>query len=153
MPPDGNSELTVSDVRSETDWLRHAMVAVGIVCTVTLPVSGQVVEEEAGQDSSMAVPIDPEAAARPTLRALRAAGPITIDGRLEESSWANAEPATDFVQSTPRTGMPATERTEVRVLFDENTLYIGAMMYDSEPDRIVAPVSYTHLTLPTIYSV
>ena len=34
--------------------------------------------------------------------------------------------------------MPATERTEVRVLFDDNTLYIGAMMYDSEPDRIVA---------------
>mgnify|MGYP001983451632 FL=1 len=114
------------------------MLGIGILGIVTLPVSAQVAEKEKSQDTLASVPIDPETAPRPTLSALRAVGPITIDGRLDESSWANAAPATDFVQSTPRTGMPATERTEVRVLFDDNTLYIGAMMYDSEPDRIVA---------------
>ena len=138
MPLEGYSELIVSSLRFKTDWLRHAMLGIGILGMVTLPVSAQVVGGEGSQDSLASVAIDPEAAPRPTLRALRAVGSITIDGRLDESSWANATPATDFVQSTPRTGMPATERTEVRVLFDDNTLYIGAMMYDSEPDRIVA---------------
>ena len=82
--------------------------------------------------------IDPERAPRPTLVAVRADGAIAVDGVLDEGAWEAAEPATDFVQSTPSTGYPASERTEVRVLYDDRTLYIGAMLYDSEPDRIVA---------------
>lgn len=83
-------------------------------------------------------PVDPEAIGRPELRAVRATGPIRVDGVLDEATWAVAVPATGFVQSTPQTGYPASERTEVRILYDEETLYIGAMLYDSEPDRIVA---------------
>ncbi len=45
--------------------------------------------------------------------------------------------ATDFVQSEPREGQPATERTEVRVLFDRDNIYVGAYMYDSDPWRLV----------------
>jgi hypothetical protein len=83
-------------------------------------------------------PIDPEAVPRPVLTAVEASGPIRIDGLLDEAAWADAPIATDFIQSTPNTGVPATERTEVRVLWDDNTLYIGAMLFDSEPDRIIA---------------
>ncbi|MEE8350439.1 MAG: DUF5916 domain-containing protein, partial [Acidobacteriota bacterium] len=65
------------------------------------------------------------------------AGPIQIDGRLEESDWELAEPVSDFVQSEPREGGAPTERTEVRVLFDDDRLYIGIYLYDSEPDKIL----------------
>ena len=82
--------------------------------------------------------IDPEAEPRPVLTAYPAQGPIRVDGVLDEVSWGDAVPATDFIQSTPRTGLPATERTEVRILYDDETLYVGAMLYDSEPDRIIA---------------
>jgi uncharacterized protein DUF5916/cellulose/xylan binding protein with CBM9 domain len=91
-----------------------------------------------GSEAASAVPIDPEAAPRPTLAAVRAIGPITMDGVLDEAAWFEATPATDFVQSTPSTGLPATEKTEVRILFDDETLYIGAMLYDSDPEGIIA---------------
>ncbi|MDE2972922.1 MAG: hypothetical protein OXU35_11485, partial [Acidobacteriota bacterium] len=60
-----------------------------------------------------------------------------IDGRLDEDVWAAAEPLTDFVQADPFEGEPATERTEVRILFDEEAVYIGAMLYDSDPSGII----------------
>ena len=62
---------------------------------------------------------------------------ITLDGVLDEVAWRDAEPARGFVQSEPRTGESATEETEVRVLFDATTLYIGAYLHDREPHRIV----------------
>jgi len=83
-------------------------------------------------------PIDPESAPRPTLTAVRADGPITVDGLLNEAAWENAVPATDFVQSTPETGFPASEPTEVRILYGDDRLYIGAMLFDSDPDAIIA---------------
>ena len=83
-------------------------------------------------------PIDPEAAPRPSLTASPVQGTIQVDGILDEAAWDAAEPATDFVQSTPDPGYPASERTEVRVLYDDRMLYIGAMLYESEPDAIIA---------------
>ncbi len=61
-----------------------------------------------------------------------------IDGRLDEDVWAAAEPLTDFVQAEPFEGQPATERTEVRILFDGEAVYVGAMLYDSDPSGIIA---------------
>ena len=61
-----------------------------------------------------------------------------IDGRLDEDVWEGAEPFTDFVQAEPFEGEPATERTEVRILFDDEAIYIGAMLYDSDPAGIIA---------------
>ncbi len=65
-------------------------------------------------------------------------GHITIDGMLDESGWQEATPVTGFVQREPRPGEQATERTEVRVLFDRDNLYIGAILYDSSPQDIIA---------------
>ncbi|MQA91313.1 MAG: hypothetical protein GEU90_13975 [Gemmatimonas sp.] len=57
-------------------------------------------------------------------------GPITIDGRLAEGGWERALPATDFRQFEPNEGEQATQRTEVRFLFDAEAIYVGARMYD-----------------------
>ncbi len=72
-----------------------------------------------------------------TVVAFPARGQITIDGLLNEPEWSEAPPASDFTQSEPHTGERASERTEVRVLFDAERLYIGAYLYDSEPNRLI----------------
>ena len=64
--------------------------------------------------------------------ALRIVAGIDLDGRLDEAAWAEATPITDFTQREPREGHPATQRTEVRVLHDGETLFIGARMFDEE---------------------
>ena len=61
---------------------------------------------------------------------------IKIDGRLDEPAWSHADAATDFRMEEPTEGAPASERTEVRVLFDDKNLYVGIHAYDSEPARI-----------------
>jgi hypothetical protein len=62
---------------------------------------------------------------------------IEIDGRLDEAVWSRAEPAGDFIQIDPNNGQPATERTDVRIAFNSDALYLGVMAYDSEPDTII----------------
>jgi hypothetical protein len=54
----------------------------------------------------------------------------TIDGNLDDEAWAAAPVISNFVQHEPFEGRPATERTEVRILYDENAIYIGAWMFD-----------------------
>lgn len=69
--------------------------------------------------------------------ALRISLPIKIDGELSEEPWKNAPAATDFIEYTPYNGNPSLFRTEVRFLYDDSGLYIGAMMYDPSPDSIL----------------
>ena len=57
-------------------------------------------------------------------------GQIQLDGRLDEPVWRTAPAATDFRQSQPHEGQPATQRTEVRFAFDGAALYVGARMFD-----------------------
>jgi hypothetical protein len=71
------------------------------------------------------------------LTAAQAQGPIALDGRLDEPSWAAAPIATNFVQNDPREGEPATFDTEVRLLYDERALYIGVFAKDPEPAAII----------------
>jgi hypothetical protein len=80
-------------------------------------------------------------ASAPEIRAARVQGTISVDGRLDESSWALAQPATGFTQTDPAEGQPATERTEVRVLIGDDALYIGARLYDREPRLIKAALA------------
>ncbi len=102
-----------------------------------------------GQDDSAADAAEPlrsaaEAPAPLQALALRAAGAggaaaeIRLDGWLDEPDWAAAPAASGFRQSEPNEGAPASEPTEVRVLFDSEYLYIGVWAHDSEPRRIIA---------------
>jgi uncharacterized protein DUF5916/cellulose/xylan binding protein with CBM9 domain len=68
----------------------------------------------------------------PVAIAARVTGHITLDGKLDEPDWQAAVPAKDFRQAQPNEGQPATQRTEVRFLYDDDALYIGARMYDTE---------------------
>ncbi|MDA2934259.1 hypothetical protein MYX82_07935 [Acidobacteria bacterium AH-259-D05] len=62
---------------------------------------------------------------------------IFIDGGLNEPAWATAQPATGFTQKDPSEGKPATERTEVRVLYDDKNIYISAYCHDRTPEQII----------------
>ena len=62
---------------------------------------------------------------------------IELDGLLTESAWDRAEPAGEFIQQEPTEGGVPTERTEVYVLYSRDVLYIGAILYDSEPEGIL----------------
>jgi hypothetical protein len=77
----------------------------------------------------------------PTLRAARTPGPVAVDGRLDEAAWAAAAVADTFLQRNPDEGQPATERTELRVLFDDHAIYVGARLHDGEADQIVRQLS------------
>ena len=61
---------------------------------------------------------------------MRRNGEIELDGVLDEDAWAGAEPVTQFRQREPVEGAPPTQRTDVRILFDDEAIYIGARMYD-----------------------
>ena len=78
------------------------------------------------------------AAEVPRIRALRVTEPIKVDGHLDESAWSKAEAATDFRMQSPKEGAPASERTEVRVLFDDKHVYFGIRAFDAEPSKINA---------------
>ncbi|MFH1765598.1 MAG: DUF5916 domain-containing protein [Gemmatimonadota bacterium] len=97
----------------------------------------QVLGNEGGYPPTT-LPMDPEAAPRPSARAVRTDLTISIDGVLDEAAWESAEPITRFIQAMPDVGYPATEETVVRVLYDDRYLYVGALLLDSEPDRITA---------------
>ena len=70
------------------------------------------------------------------MRVDRSSGPIRLDGRLDERIWSIAPPATQFYQTAPHEGEPATERTEVRVAYDEDAVYVGARLLDSDPHGV-----------------
>ena len=68
---------------------------------------------------------------RPSLVAARTAERPRIDGVLDEPSWSSAQVIDTFVQQEPQEGQPASDRTEVRVLYDEGRLYIGVRAFSS----------------------
>ena len=84
---------------------------------------------------------DRSAPATRSASAVRSRGAIAIDGRLAEETWALAPAIADLVQRNPDEGRPATERTEVRLAYDDDALYVGARLFDRRPDAIVRRLS------------
>lgn len=80
--------------------------------------------------------VDPEEVPRPEATAIRAGGPIRVDGRLDEPAWDSAAVLEGFVQAQPDPGHPATRRTVVRVLYDDHHLYFG-IFAEADPEEIV----------------
>ena len=84
----------------------------------------------------------PSATGAPTVHAVRVeSGGILLDGVLTEAGWSTASPVSDFTQREPDEGAAATERTEVRVLYDDNAVYVGARLYDQHPDSVLAQLA------------
>jgi len=86
--------------------------------------------------------IDSVSAPAPVAHASRRNGAIEIDGSLDDSAWKLATPITELRQIQPREGAPASVRTEIRILYDDEALYIGARMYEPDGARGVrAPLA------------
>jgi hypothetical protein len=73
--------------------------------------------------------------------AFRTSAPVQVNGALDEADWINAPVATDFIQNDPVPGAPPSQRTEVRILYDDEAIYIGAILFDAEPDLILSQLT------------
>ncbi|HLU37241.1 MAG TPA: hypothetical protein VKZ61_15880, partial [Thermomicrobiales bacterium] len=91
----------------------------GVAAAVMLMVGGQNTSPASGPQN------DP-----PRVQAAPAHSNIHIDARLDEPAWADAHPTSEFLQLEPDEASPATRRSEVRILYGEQDLYVGAMLYD-----------------------
>ncbi|MGZ4819150.1 MAG: DUF5916 domain-containing protein, partial [Terriglobales bacterium] len=60
---------------------------------------------------------------------------IKVDGKLDEPVWQTIEPITNFTQTQPNEGAPASRRTEARIFYDDNNIYFG-FRFEDDPDRI-----------------
>lgn len=72
------------------------------------------------------------------ISAIKIDSSIKVDGKLDESEWEKALPFNKFIQKDPDEGKNPSEKTEIYFLYDENALYVGAIMYDSSPDSIIS---------------
>ena len=107
------------------------------------------IEARPSQDSTSAKTTPSPAVSR-TVRAIRATnGGIKVDGSLDEQSWRSAPAYGGFVQHEPYDGRPASERTDVRVVYDDERVYVGIKAYESEPGRIVARLARRDNEIPS----
>ena len=116
--------------------------AVALVLMVSTSAAAQAHDHPAVPEATAG---DPAPAAAPGLReqyqiqAKRVGqNPPSLDGVLNDEAWKDAAVIDSFTQQEPFIGEPATERTEVRILYDANHLYIGVRAFDSEPDNVIA---------------
>lgn len=70
---------------------------------------------------------------KPVYHALRAAKPPIVDGDLSDDVWKNAEEISDFTQQDPSEGKPATQKTVLKVVYTDEAMYFGVMMFDTHP--------------------
>jgi len=121
--------------------LRRRLPPWALLALSALPstLSAQTTDGDGPATAGAVTPIDVETAPRPEARVTRTDARITIDGIPDEAAWQHAEPITGFIQTVPATGMPATERTVVRVLYDQERLYISAVCYDSDMNGLIVP--------------
>ena len=85
-----------------------------------------------------------------TATRLEAATPAPrLDGRLDDAAWRAATPMDDLRQREPLEGVPATERTTVRVVYDATTLYVAVEAQDAEPEAVVARIRERDRVLAT----
>ncbi len=80
---------------------------------------------------------DPHATATPAVTAVRVSQPPRLDGHLDDEAWRIAAAVSDFLQRDPDEGQPATERTELRLVYDDSAIYVGVRLFDREAQRIV----------------
>ncbi|HET7790410.1 MAG TPA: DUF5916 domain-containing protein [Gemmatimonadales bacterium] len=95
---------------------------------LALLVQGPVVDSAALRHANGLVP--------PAMTAVRVPRPPAMDGRLDDPLWSQAVPVTDLRQSDPHEGAAVSESTEVRILYTDDALYIGARLFDREPGKI-----------------
>jgi uncharacterized protein DUF5916/cellulose/xylan binding protein with CBM9 domain len=84
----------------------------------------------------------------PTVRAARLTAPVTVDGVLSEAVWQNGNAVTDFKQLDPNEGVQPSQKTEVRVAYDDDAIYVGARCYDAHPESLLVRLSRRDVSVP-----
>ena len=107
--------------------MRRLPVTVALAVLLTAPASLRAQLAPSGDDRLRASRLEPGTE-------------VSVDGVLDETFWDIADAMTGFLQREPEEGDAATERTEVRVAYDDEILYVGVWAFDSEPDRIVSRI-------------
>lgn len=123
-------------------WLLAALILASCIASTSAGAQAAPVKDSAAKKASPALV--------KSLRAGRTQGAVRIDGKLDEPDWAGVQAGGDFTQSYPKAGQPGTERTEVRILYDDNALYVGVRAFDSHPDSIASQLARRDAT--SIYS-
>jgi hypothetical protein len=91
---------------------------------------------------------DSLSASRMQVHAMRCPNAVSVDGVLNEAVWQQAVPVTEFTQRDPIEGAKPTQKTEVRVAYDDDALYIGARMFDTAPDSILCRLTRRDVSVP-----
>src|SRR5688572_27652512 len=105
------------------------LLTAGLIVVVATPLRAQA-QGEAGPAVTPPARVGAHDAA-PRLRTARVSERIELDGRLDEAHWRSVPAATEFTQTEPADGAPATERTEVYIVYDDDAIYVGARLWDS----------------------
>jgi hypothetical protein len=108
--------------------------ALGILGVLTLAAAPLLLVAQAG-------PAGDPAIASGVARAIRATGPIRLDGRGDDAAWSDAPASDEFFQFQPTEAGKARFRTSFQVVYDDRTLYVLVRAYDARPDSIVALLS------------
>src|SRR5688572_11033323 len=110
--------------------------ALPAICALML---GALIDVASAQETGTRSPKADSAVARnttheaaPSIRAARRNGAVRIDGRMDETAWNASIPVTSFIQSDPKEGEPGSERTEARVLVDDDALYVAMRLHDRQ---------------------
>jgi hypothetical protein len=124
--------------------LHRSMIALVLLSALYLPAT---VLGQYDDDSNLVVygpppPVPPavvtrDEEGRKTVRAIRIDQPIDLDGTLDDEVYARVPAVSGFLQQEPHEFEPATEETEVWILFDDENVYISARCWNSQPDRMV----------------
>ncbi|MEQ1572860.1 MAG: hypothetical protein ABL993_01305 [Vicinamibacterales bacterium] len=78
-----------------------------------------------------------DAEGRVTVRAVRLTAPLKVDGTLDEEIYRTITPISDFVQTEPRPGAAATEKTEAWISFDDRNVYVSVRASESQPEKMI----------------
>jgi len=97
-----------------------------------------------GQPAAASEPLPP-----PPVLCARTAGRVELDGRLDDAPWQQAPASDAFIARDPIEGATPSQRTEVRVLYDDGAIYVGAKMYDTAPDSILAVLARRDVSVST----
>ena len=112
----------------------------GIIGFAALAASALLAAPVVAQQSPSELPVERELTAKgvPLARVYRVEGAPDIDGEvLGEAIWKDALPATGFIQNSPDEGQSASERTEVRIIYNQDTLYFGIICYVRDTSTII----------------
>ena len=126
-----NFRLTyIHQVLRPWSQLPVALFVFGVLALISSPASALQVEQSSGS-GVMEGGYDHDSA--PVVRAVKTGQSLIVNGFLDEEVWLQAPPLSEFLQTLPFEGEPVTERTEVRIVYDEDAIYIGAELSDQNP--------------------